>query len=123
MAVVVQRPTTTVFDVYAETCPSRSLLNLVTSRWAVLVVGALEDGPCRFGDLRRRLDGISQKVLTEKLRHLEAEDLVSRHVIDRPLSVQYNLTPVGRTLIEPLTAMRRWAEAHCDERSSDLHIS
>lgn len=73
------------FDVYSETCPSRTLLNLVTNRWAGLILGVLEQEPVRFGVLRRRLDTISQKVLTEKLRDLETEGLISRTVIDRPL--------------------------------------
>jgi len=106
----------TVFDVYSETCPSRALLNLVTSRWAVLILGVLEREPVRFGDLRRRLGRISQKVLTEKLRDLETEGLISRTVIDRPLAVEYALTDVGRTATVPLTGLRHWAEAHCDAR-------
>lgn len=110
------RGSPTVFDVYAETCPSRALLNLVTSRWAVLVIGALEDGPVRFGALRRRLEGISQKVLTDKLRELEAEGLVKRTVIEKPLAVCYDLTAVGRSLIEPLAALRLWAQEHCDRQ-------
>ena len=121
MAVAV-RPASehTVFDAYAEDCPSRTLLNLVTSRWAVLVVGALADGPARFGALRRRLEGISQKVLTEKLRDLENEGLIERTVVDRPLSVSYALTDLGRSLLEPLTALRRWAEAHCDSAGESI---
>ena len=115
MAVLAQDPNgTTVFDVYAPTCPSRSLLDLVTSRWAVLIVGALEDGPLRFGAIRRRLEGVSQKVLTEKLRDLEEQGLVTRTVIDRPLAVRYELTPVGLTLTEPLAQLRTWAQSHCD---------
>jgi DNA-binding HxlR family transcriptional regulator len=105
---------TTVFDVYAEACPARTLLSRVTSRWAVLVIGALEDGPERFGALRRRLEGISQKVLTDKLRDLEAAGLVSRRVVERPLAVHYELTPLGRGLIEPLSVLRVWAQDHCD---------
>ena len=105
----------TVFDVYAKGCPARALLSLVTSRWAVLVVGALEDGPLRFGALRRRLEGVSQKVLADKLRDLEGEGLVARTVVDRPLAVLYELTSLGRTLVEPLTALRLWAQRHCDE--------
>jgi DNA-binding HxlR family transcriptional regulator len=104
----------TVFDVYSPTCPSRSLLDLVTSRWAVLIVGALDDGPMRFGALRRRLDGISQKVLTEKLRDLEQEGLIDRTVTDRPLAVEYRLTDVGRTLTEPIALLALWAQTHCD---------
>lgn len=64
--------------------PARALLSLVTSRWAVLVSGALEEGPQRFGALRRRLEGISPKVLTDKLRDLEAEGLLTRTVVDAP---------------------------------------
>ena len=107
----------TVFDVYAEMCPSRTLLTLVTSRWAVLIVGALEDGPMRFGALRRRLEGISQKVLTDKLRELETEALVKRTVVEKPLAVRYELTSVGAGLIDPLAALREWAQEHCDQRA------
>ena len=109
---------TGVFDVYSETCPSRVLLGLVTSRWAVLLIGALEEGPQRFGALRRRLEGVSQKVLTEKLRDLEAEGLISRSVVDRPLAVHYELTPLGYSLVQPLSALRVWAQEHCDHRSN-----
>ena len=108
----------TAFDVYGRTCPSRALLGLVTSRWAVLLIGALEGGPLRFGALRRRLEGVSQKVLTEKLRDLEAEGLVTRTVVDRPLAVQYELTAIGRSVAPPLAALREWAQTHCDERSA-----
>ena len=109
----------TVFDVYGATCPSRALLDLVTSRWAVLLVGALEEGPQRFGALRRRLEGVSQKVLTEKLRDLEAEGLLTRTVVDRPLAVHYELTPLGRTLVRPLAVLRDWAQTHCDGKAAD----
>lgn len=113
-----QPPTATVFDVYAKTCPSRALLELVTSPWGVLVIGALEPGPMRLGALRRRLEGISEKVLTEKLRDLEAEGIIARHATERPLAVECELTPVGRTLLDPLRALRIWAQTHCDERAS-----
>lgn len=66
----------------------------------------LEDGPLRSGALRRRLEGISQKVLTDKVRDLEDEGLLARTVVDKPLAVYYELTPLGRTLVEPLTALR-----------------
>ncbi|MET0493329.1 MAG: helix-turn-helix domain-containing protein [Actinoplanes sp.] len=109
-------PLGTAFDVYGATCPSRALLDLVTGRWAVLLIGALEERPQRFGALRRRLEGVSQKVLTEKLRDLEAEGLVSRTVVDRPLAVYYELTPLGHGLVQPLAALREWAQTHCDGR-------
>ena len=117
MAVLNRAPNgVSVFDVYSPTCPSRNLLALVTSRWAVLIVGALEDGPLRFGELRRRLAGISQKVLTDKLRDLEAEGLVTRSVIERPLAVDYRLTATGLSLTEPSALLRAWAQDHCDAR-------
>jgi DNA-binding HxlR family transcriptional regulator len=108
----------TTFDVYGATCPSRALLDLVTSRWAVLLVGAMQDGPQRFGALRRRLEGVNQKVLTEKLRDLEAEGLVTRTVVDRPLAVHYELTPLGFSLAPALAALRDWAQSHCDSRAA-----
>jgi DNA-binding HxlR family transcriptional regulator len=111
-------PMPATFDVYGATCPSRALLNLVTGRWAVLLIGALEERPQRFGALRRRLEGVSQKVLTEKLRDLEAEGLVSRTVVDRPLAVYYELTPLGYGLVQPLAALRQWAQVHCDGRAA-----
>jgi len=121
MATLTQPPSgTTVFDVYGETCPSRALLGLVTSRWAVLLIGALEEHPLRFGALRRRLEGVSQKVLTEKLRDLEAEGLVSRTVVDRPLAVHYELTAIGHSVARPLAALREWAQTHCDDRAAGL---
>jgi DNA-binding HxlR family transcriptional regulator len=106
----------TVFDVYAATCPSRTLLDLVTSRWAVLIIGALEDGPLRFGAIRRRLEGINQKVLTDKLRDLEEQGLIARSVVERPLAVHYELTPIGMTLTGPLAQLRLWAQSHCDAK-------
>ena len=117
MATLTQ-PGSTVFDVYGETCPSRALLALVTSRWAVLLTGALEEQPQRFGALRRRLEGVSQKVLTEKLRDLEAEGLIIRTVVDRPLAVYYELTAIGQSVARPLAALREWAQTHCDDRAA-----
>lgn len=114
MAVLVQGATTTVFDVYSPTCPSRALLDLLTSRWAVLIIGALEGGPLRFGAIRRRLEGINQKVLTEKLRDLEAQGIVARTVTPKPLAVDYELTPIGISLTGPLAQLRGWAQTHCD---------
>jgi DNA-binding HxlR family transcriptional regulator len=111
-------PLATAFDVYGATCPSRALLDLVTGRWAVLLIGALEERPQRFGALRRRLEGVSQKVLTEKLRDLEAEGLVTRTVVDRPLAVYYELTAIGRSVDRPLAALREWAQTHCDDRAA-----
>jgi DNA-binding HxlR family transcriptional regulator len=102
-------------DVYSRNCPSRAVLNLVAGRWTALIIGSMETGPRRFGEIRRQLDGITQKVLTDKLRGLERDGIVKRTVVERPLEVHYELTPLGQTLVAPLATIRVWAEAHIDE--------
>uniref|UniRef100_UPI0039BF06A3 winged helix-turn-helix transcriptional regulator n=1 Tax=Lentzea alba TaxID=2714351 RepID=UPI0039BF06A3 len=92
-------------------CPCRDLLDMVASKWTALAIGALEDGPKRFGELKRRLDGVSQKMLTQTLRTLERDGLVTRTVYPTvPLRVEYELTALGRSVTEPLAALRSWAQ-------------
>ena len=92
-------------------CPCRDLLDMVASKWTALAIGALEEGPKRFGELKRRLDGISQKMLTQTLRTLERDGLVTRTVYPSvPLRVEYELTELGRSITEPLAALRSWAQ-------------
>jgi DNA-binding HxlR family transcriptional regulator len=101
------------YNVMAATCPSRAVLHRIGARWTVFVVNALEDGPRRFGELREHIRGITPKVLTETLRSLEADGLVSRHDhAENPPRVEYALTPLGHSLLVPLRAVRRWAEQH-----------
>ena len=102
-------------DVYLRGCPCRNVLELVANKWTALVIGALEERPRRFSELRRKLDGISQKVLTQTLRSLERDGLVSRTVVPMPLRVDYALTALGGTLAVHLAGLRRWAEDHLDE--------
>jgi DNA-binding HxlR family transcriptional regulator len=98
-------------DVYRKECPCRGLLDMVGSKWTVLVIGDLEDGPRRFGELKRRLEGISQKMLTQTLRTLERDGLVTRTVYPSvPLRVEYELSEMGRSVTEPLAALRSWAQ-------------
>jgi DNA-binding HxlR family transcriptional regulator len=100
-------------DVYSAACPCRALLDVVANKWAALVIGALADGPVRFGVLQRRLEGVSAKVLTATLRRLETSGLVDRTVIPAvPLHVEYSLTEVGRTAVAPVFALRQWADSH-----------
>lgn len=100
-------------DVYADACPTRHVLDLVGDKWATLIVGLLEEGPQRFAVLHRQIGGISQKMLTQTLRRLERDGLVLRTVYaEVPPRVEYALTPLGRTLCEPLAALRNWAEDH-----------
>lgn len=101
------------YNVMAATCPSRAVLQRIGARWTVFVVNALEDGPRRFGELKGHIRDITPKVLTETLRSLEADGLVSRHEYDEnPPRVEYALTPLGHSLLIPLRAVRRWAEEH-----------
>lgn len=84
---------------------------MVASKWTALTIGALEGEPQRFGELKRRLDGISQKMLTQTLRTLERDGLVKRTVYPTvPLRVEYQLTELGRSVTEPLAALRTWAQ-------------
>ncbi|MDO5066394.1 MAG: helix-turn-helix domain-containing protein [Propionibacteriaceae bacterium] len=104
------------WDVMVASCPSRSSLARIANKWTALIVIALSDGPLRFGELRTRADGISGKVLTETLRALERDGIVKRTAhAEIPPRVVYELTPLGRTLRDPLTALARWAEAHIAE--------
>ena len=101
------------YDPYARECPSRRLLDRIGDRWTVLLITALEDGPRRFSELLRTVDGISQKMLTQTLRALEADGLVLRTVHPEiPPRVEYELTELGRSLLEPLCALISWAIEH-----------
>ena len=100
-------------NVYDPDCPTRRALDLIADKWTALIVSLLGERPHRFNDLRRSVGGISQKVLTERLRDLERDGLVWRRVYDSvPPSVEYGLTPLGVTLHEPLDAVAHWAERH-----------
>ena len=97
----------------SECLDIREVLNRVGDKWSLLVVGALDGGPRRFNDLRRGIHGISQRMLTLTLRLLERDGLVTRTVFATvPPSVEYALTPLGRTLIEPVRALSQWARQH-----------
>jgi DNA-binding HxlR family transcriptional regulator len=103
------------YNVYAAACPTRQALDRIADKWTALIVGLLAERPHRFGELRRRIDGISQKMLTQTLRSLERDGLVDRRVYATvPVTVEYSLTPVGETLTAPLAAIRDWAEQHIE---------
>jgi DNA-binding HxlR family transcriptional regulator len=95
-------------------CPARELLDRLGDKWTMGAVAALSEGPKRSGELRRALHGISQKVLTELLRSLERDGLLSRHV-HAPLRVEYRLTPIGVSLAALLDQIRAWADTHFKE--------
>lgn len=94
-------------------CPVETTLKLIGNKWEVLVLRDLMPGTKRFGELKQSIGGISQKVLTSKLREMEADGLVERHVFaEVPPRVEYSLTPLGRTLKPVLDAMEQWGTAY-----------
>ncbi|WP_433498260.1 winged helix-turn-helix transcriptional regulator [Sphaerimonospora sp. CA-214678] len=106
-------------DPYDANCPTRRILDRIGDRWTVLVVGVLGDGDARFSELRRRIGGVSQKMLTQTLRGLERDGLVRRTVYpDVPVRVEYALTEAGRTLLEPLRALQQWSIEHLSDVSA-----
>jgi DNA-binding HxlR family transcriptional regulator len=102
------------WNVFDPACPTRQLLDRIADKWTVLVICALaEDGPTRFGALRRRIGNVAPKVMTEVLRSLERDGAVSRTVYTgSPLRVEYRLTPLGRSLYQVVGGLRAWAERH-----------
>ncbi|MGW3461336.1 winged helix-turn-helix transcriptional regulator [Streptomyces olivaceoviridis] len=103
-------------DVYAAQCPCREVLDLLANKWSALAIGAMEEGPQRFGALQRRLEGVSSKVLTSTLRRLEEKGFVDRTIYPAvPLHVEYALTDLGRSVAQPLAQLRNWVEDHVDE--------
>lgn len=105
-------------DLFDPTCPTRGLLDRVGSKWTVMTVLLLaEASDLRFSELRRAMAGVSQKMLSQTLRQLARDGLVSRRVDAdiTPPAVHYALTPLGRSLVPALTALRSWAEEHMRE--------
>ncbi len=118
----------------AADCPSRLLLDQIADKWSVLILAALKDGPQRFNSLRRRLEGITQKALTQTLRRLERNGIIERRVLTAsPVAVEYEITALGRTLRQPFLALYTWTVDHLheveqaqrafDQRASDGHAA
>lgn len=103
------------WNVYDANCPTRLVLSRIADKWTVLVVTALEDGTKRFSELQREVGGVSQKMLTQTLRGLERDGLLTRTVYPSvPPKVEYALTPLGQTLVSLLDAIRGWSETHIE---------
>ena len=101
------------FDVMSPRCPSRTVLRHVVDRWTPLVVESLRDGPARFTEIRRRIGGVTPKVLTQTLRSMERDGLLTRTEHGGvPPRVDYDLTSLGRSLSEPMSQLRHWAQEH-----------
>ncbi|MEV0464963.1 helix-turn-helix domain-containing protein [Nocardia tengchongensis] len=101
-------------DVFEESCTTRQALERLAAKWRILLIYALLDGAQRPAALRRRLPGITQKVLTETLRGMESDGLVERHVYKQtaPQHIEYSLTELGKSLQTPLAAICAWAADH-----------
>ena len=97
-------------------CPSRLVLERIADKWTALIIQTLAKGTMRYSGLQQQIGGISQKMLTQTLRSLERDGLVQRKVYPVvPPRVEYSLTRLGRTLIEPLRTLCRWSEKHLAE--------
>ncbi|MCH0541270.1 helix-turn-helix transcriptional regulator [Streptomyces sp. MUM 203J] len=104
------------FDVFARACPSRGTLEHVTGRWGALTVGALYEGSLRFNELRRRVDGVSEKMLSQTLHALERDGLVHREAqLTNPPRVDYELTPLGREVAARLLSLIGLLESRMPE--------
>ena len=98
---------------------TREVLELITDKWVINVIYALSDGTKRYSQLEREVAVVSQKMLTQTLRRLERDGLIDRRVYPVvPPRVEYSLTPLGQSLVEPLTSLRDWALAHRDQVDS-----
>ena len=105
---MLQRP-----DPFNAQCPTRRVLDRIGDSWAVLILIALGDGTLRFNALRRRIENISQKMLSQTLKSLERDGLIRREAFATvPVTVEYSLTELGRTLAATVDTLRLWAEAN-----------
>jgi DNA-binding HxlR family transcriptional regulator len=103
-------------NAYAAECPTRQILDRVGDKWAVLILLLVRDEPMRFNALRRTIEGISQKMLSQVLKSLERDGLIKRRVFATvPVTVEYSITPLGQTLATAVDPLRDWAEQNLKE--------
>jgi DNA-binding HxlR family transcriptional regulator len=104
------------YNAYLATCPARQVLDSLSDKWVTLVLNALADGPRRYSDLTRIISGVSQKMLTQTLRNLERDGLVTRTLTPSvPVRVDYELTALGESVLPVVAAIKVWAESHIEE--------
>jgi DNA-binding HxlR family transcriptional regulator len=104
------------YDAYLATCPARQLLDRISDKWVSLLLNALADGPQRYSGLSRIVAGVSQKMLSQTLRSMERDGLVSRSVTPSvPVRVDYALTPLGVSLLPVMQSIKNWAETHIEQ--------
>jgi len=106
-------------DVFREDCPAREMLDVLASKWTLLILHALGKGPARTGALRRKIEGISEKMLLQTLKELEHYSLVTRTVFTlKPLHVEYELTHKGQSLCSIVKSLDAWVEDHAGSHNS-----
>ncbi|MEU1805036.1 helix-turn-helix domain-containing protein [Streptomyces sp. NPDC019937] len=104
------------YDAFIRGCPTNELLGRLSDKWVSFVLAALSPGPMRYSDLSRKIAGVSPKMLTQTLRALERDGILSRTVTPAvPVRVDYELTPLGASLAVLLAAVKDWAETHIEE--------
>jgi DNA-binding HxlR family transcriptional regulator len=100
-------------DAFDPNCPTRTILDRIGDKWTVLTVLSLRSGPLRFTELRDGIGRVAPKVLTQTLRRMERDGLITREVYPEiPPRVVYTLTPMGASLIDPISVITDWAETH-----------
>jgi DNA-binding HxlR family transcriptional regulator len=103
-------------NVYEQNCPTRMVLDHIADKWAALILWKLTDRPIRFNQLRRDIEGISQKVLSQSLKQLERDGLINRQAFATvPVTVEYSVTPLGHTLAEKMAGISLWAQDNIDQ--------
>src|SRR5580692_11386809 len=109
-------------DAFLKICPSRDILARVGQKWTILVMVALRDQPLRFGDIRRQIQGVSDKMLTQILRAMERDGLVHRTVFDERLTrVEYALSPLARSVLPIVAELKKWAEYSLERIEASTH--
>jgi DNA-binding HxlR family transcriptional regulator len=105
-----------VYNAMLAACPARQLLNVLSDKWVFLVLTSLSGGPKRHSEIAKEIAGVSQKMLTQTLRGLERNGMVTRTVTPSvPVRVDYALTPLGANAAPLMAAVKQWAEKHMDE--------
>lgn len=108
------KPTDENDSVYRADCPSRVILDQIADKWSMMVLAVLSE-PRRFNAIKRRLDGVTQRVLTQTLRKLERNGMLTRRILDgRVLGVEYALTPLGQSLQGPFSILFDWTVENID---------
>ncbi|WP_433921052.1 winged helix-turn-helix transcriptional regulator [Paenibacillus taichungensis] len=110
---MVHSSTTKQSDISLSNCGYSKVLDIISNKWTALVIYAMENGKIRYGEMLRRVEGISKKMLTQTVRKLERDGLVQRHITPTvPPSVEYSLTTLGETLLKPMKELRQWGREH-----------